>query len=327
TPEENIGLLITISFIIAAIISGVFRCSLLVCQTLLGNIIGNDLGVSIFTKVVNQPLMFHSNTNSGVIVSALMNKINTVVNYVLIPTMVLFTSTFISVGIVIILFLINWQITVSTLMGILFMYLTIGLYSSRKVKENGRRVAKGQTKVTKIIQETCGGIRDVLINYTQSKHISLYSIADKKLRTCHAKITILSGIPKPLVETLGLIFIGICGFNLTNQTVDTKTILPALGAFALAFQRLMPLVQQSYSSISSIISGQQAVDELLSLLERQGIDCVKTFVEDSKYKRILTTISKLLPEKCVTVLTMILDKKFGLHAGHSTRFILRKKEY
>ena len=54
--------------------------------------------------------------------------------------------------------------------------------------------------------------------------------------------------PRYIVESLGLVLISSVAFIAWNSSEGMKDIFPVLGAFALGCQRMLPVVQQGYSS-------------------------------------------------------------------------------
>lgn len=268
TSAEEILKPITVLFVICSIIAGGIRLTLLSAQTYLGNAIGNDLGSLAFKNILNQPYILHLKRNSSEIVAALMIKINTVINYILIPIISILTSSLVAIAIIIFLLLVNLQITLIALVILGGLYVVIGVYSQKYIKSNGQNIAIGQSALTKIIQEGLGGIRDIILSNLQNIHYKHFYKVDRKLRRAHTMVTIMSGAPRPIIETAGLSFVAVAGYMMHVTYKSPETAIPILGVFALACQRLMPLLQQGYAGWSSILAGQEALREILVLTKK-----------------------------------------------------------
>jgi ATP-binding cassette subfamily B protein len=78
----------------------------------------------------------------------------------------------------------------------------------------------------------------------------------------------MSGTPRFVVETLGTLFIALLAMFLTTSPEGLGRAIPVLGVVALAAQRLVPVMQQLYSSWAAIAGGRASVSDALDLLEQ-----------------------------------------------------------
>lgn len=268
TSPQQLLLPLTLLFGLAAIISGATRLALLWGQTRVGHAIGNDLGSEAYRRTLYQSYAVHTVRNSSEVVSVLMNKINTIVYFVIIPLLTLITSTFIVITVVLFMFWVDPLLTTMITVGFGCLYLIVAYTTKKRLAQDGQRVAAGLKIVTQLVQESMGGIRDVLIDGLQEAYFRIYRQADTQLRRCLANNTIISGAPRPVIEAFGIVLIAFIAYMLTNLKVGIVTSLPILGALALAAQRLLPLVQQGYSGWTSILGGQAALSDVLVFLEQ-----------------------------------------------------------
>ena len=70
------------------------------------------------------------------------------------------------------------------------------------------------------------------------------------------------------METIGMILIAGFAYMLTQQQGGMATAIPILGALALGAQRLLPALQQAYSSYSSIKGSKSSFEDILDLLDQ-----------------------------------------------------------
>jgi ATP-binding cassette subfamily B protein len=71
------------------------------------------------------------------------------------------------------------------------------------------------------------------------------------------------------MEAVGLCLIGGVAYGLTSRYGGISTALPLLGALALGAQRILPALQQTYSSWAAIKAYKSAVESVLSNLKQQ----------------------------------------------------------
>jgi len=267
TPHQLL-LPLTILFAAAAVVSGATRLALLWGQTRLGNAIGNDLGSAAYRRTLYQPYPVHVARNSSEVVAALMTKINTIVYFIVIPTLTIITSVFIVLTILVFMFFVDLELTLMALLGFGSLYGIVVLITRQRLALNGQRVTVSQNRVAQVVQEGLGGIRDVLIDGLQETYFRIYRQADSQLRRALSNIAIMGGAPRSVIEAFGIVLIAALAYTLAIRTEGVSSAIPVLGALALAAQRLLPLVQQVYAGWSSIVGGKDSLRDVLSLLEQ-----------------------------------------------------------
>ncbi len=70
------------------------------------------------------------------------------------------------------------------------------------------------------------------------------------------------------MEAVGMILIAGLAFGLSRETGGVASALPVLGALAIGAQRLVPALQQIYSSWASIAGNQASLAEVVQLLNQ-----------------------------------------------------------
>jgi ATP-binding cassette subfamily B protein len=71
------------------------------------------------------------------------------------------------------------------------------------------------------------------------------------------------------MEALGIILIASFAYTVTKESDGVTKVIPLLGVFALAAQRLLPIMQQAYSSWSTILGSQASLQDTLDLLDQR----------------------------------------------------------
>ncbi len=268
TSPEQLLLPLSLLFALAAVLSGVTRLALLWVQTRLGNNIGNDLGSAAYRRTLYQPYEVHAARNSSEVISVLMTKINTTIYFIIIPLFLLVTSSVIIITVAVFLFIVDPELTVLTILGVGILYVLLAYITKKKLTQNSQYVTDRQSDVAKIVQEGLGGIRDVLIEGLQETYFKIFRRFDGQLRRALSNIAIMAGAPRPVIEAFSMVLISLIAYILTRRQDEIGMVLPILGTIALAAQRLMPLIQQGYSSWASMLGGQASLNDVLGLLEQ-----------------------------------------------------------
>ena len=295
-PSELL-LPLTIILCLTAISSGSLRLLLVWVTTKFSFAMGADLSAGIYKRTLYQPYHVHVSRSSSQVIDGISSKVGAIIHSALLPILNIITGVLVLVMILITLSLINASIAFS-----------------------GRRIAKQSTQVIKTLQEGLGGIRDVLIDGSQETFFEIYRTADGSLRRAQGSNLFIAASPKYVIESLGIVLICILAFVLTGNSGGASSAIPILGAMALGAQRLLPVLQQIFSSWSYLKGGQAAILDALDLLA-QPLPVISTSIlrdEPLKFNReiLLSKISFRYDDKSDWVLKDIdLKIKKGSRIG------------
>ena len=230
-------------------------------------------------KVLNQDYLFFVKKNSAEIISTLIIKSNMAVFSISLFFQCL-TGFIVSFAIIFALFAINFK--VSLLLGFLFstIYLFISFYSFKTLQNNGRIIASRSDEKIKIIQESVGGIRDLILDSNQYIFRKIYRNADADVRNREANNQVIAFIPRYTIEGLAIILlIAVLVLNTRFNPTQTTGVIALAGTLALGTQRLLPSMQLVYGSWATIQSQKKGVIEILDLLALNDDSRDKSFAE------------------------------------------------
>jgi len=265
---------LTIIFATAAIVSGAMRLLLLWATTRLSFATGSDLSISIYRRTLYQPYAVHVARNSSEVINGISGKANIVINAIIVPTLTLISSTVMLIAILVALLSVNPTIALSSFGGFGLIYLLIIKFTRKRQLINSQCSARESTQVIKSLQEGLGGIRDVLIDGSQSSYCDIYRKSDHRMRCAQGNSYFIGISPRYVIESLGLILIAVLAFALANEPDGIARAIPVLGALALGAQRLLPVLQSAYNSLSVIQGGQVSLKDALELLDQPLPDYV-----------------------------------------------------
>lgn len=272
TEPNQLLLPLTLLFVGAVVLSALLRLTLLWAQTRIGHAIGADLSILIYEKTLYQPYSVHVSRNSSEIIAGISGKISSVVYGTLLPLLTTISSALILVTVMTVLVAIQPFVAVITFGGFAAFYSVIVVVSRKRLIQNSQRISNESNRVVKALQEGLGGIRDVLIDGTQEVYCKLYRSADLPLRRAQANNQIIGGSPRFIVEALGITLIAVVAYTLTSRDGGVAAAIPLLGAMAIGAQRMLPVLQQFYSSWSSLRGGQELLKDVIKLLEQPVTD-------------------------------------------------------
>jgi len=289
---QDLVLPLTATFICLALLAGGCRLFLLWFSTRLAFASGADISMEVYRKTLSQPYQVHVSRNTSEVVSSVIHRVNGVVFWIILPLLTLISSAVLLVAVTAALVFIDPFVAIAAALGFGSSYVIITLMTRRRLLENGHCINEEQTRVIKALQEGLGGIRDVLIDGTQSFYCELYRQADRNLRRAYGDNNFIGGCPRPTMEALGMVLIAGLAYSLTQQEGGITNALPVLGALALGAQRLLPALQQVYGSWASIMGGRAALADTVALLDRvDTVDFHKkvtdiVFLKDIKFEGV-----------------------------------------
>ncbi|MGK2910962.1 MAG: ABC transporter ATP-binding protein [Sphingobium sp.] len=231
--------------------------------------VGYDLGVALYSRVLCQPYSFHVAHNSSQILAGV-NKVQQVLNGMMLPLMQGLTSLIIAIFILAGLLLIDARVALLSTASFGLIYLVVSLATRKRLRANSQIIAQSSTLKMKTVQEGLGGIRDVLIDRSQSVYIKKFSRIDERLRDAQATNALISVAPRFAIESLGMVMIAILALFLVKGEGGLAAALPILGALALGAQRLLPLLQQTYNGWAQIMNNRSTFFDVLALLDQPG---------------------------------------------------------
>jgi len=267
TEPNQLLLPFTFAFGLAALFAGSMRLLMLWVSTRLSFAVGADLSISVYRRTLYQPYAIHVARNSSELISGISGKINNAINLINM-TLNLISSSVMLIAILIALLSVDPVIALAAFGGFGLIYVLIIQLTRKRLFINSRTVARESTRVIRSLQEGLGGIRDVLIDGSQAAYCEIYKDADQPLRRAQGDNSFISSAPRYAIEGLGMFLIAALAYILAKEEDGVAKAIPILGALALGTQRLLPVLQQAYSSWSGIRAGQVSLQDTLQLLDQ-----------------------------------------------------------
>lgn len=252
-------------FILLAAVGAAVRLQLLASTQKFVFGMGHDLAVEIHRRLLFQPYTYHVSHNTSGLVASL-EKVGVIVFNVLQQAMLAATSAFMAVFIIAGLIYIDPFTALSAAAAISLIYLLVSAISGRALARNSRIIGSSYDERIKIFQESFGGIRDVIIDSSQSVYLDAFRKLDERFNIARAKVSFISSAPRFVIEGLGMVVIATLALVISSGEGGFAKALPILGALALGAQRLLPLLQQTYVGWSTAIAYNSVLAQVLELL-------------------------------------------------------------
>ena len=210
----ELRLIITLCFITIVLLAAAVRLLNLRINAHLAGLITSEFSCKIYKNILFKPYYRHLEINSSDLITTTTTQINLtgiVLNYIL----QLLTSTFISIGLIIALLIINYQIAISCSFIFGIFYITIAFTLRKKLARNSKNESKAAKIQVRTIQEGLGSIRNIIIDKTHEVYQKAYIEADRPMRIIGSQSQVLALFPKYVLEAIGICIIAITSY-LTN---------------------------------------------------------------------------------------------------------------
>ena len=258
---------VTLLFAIAAIGAAAVRLLNVWLNGRVAAAVGSDLSCEAYKRTLYQLYGVHVARNSSGVITALQSNVGLLI-VVLNALLTMFTSGLVLLALLWALLMIDARVALIA-GGVFGVAYTVIVQSSKKqLAINSNKAVVYSQLSLQALQEGLGAIRDVLLDGSQPLYLDIYREADRPLRQISAKSNFIGAFPRYLMEAVGLCLIGGVAYGLTSRYGGIATALPLLGALALGAQRILPAMQQTYSSWAAIKAYKSAVESVLSTLKQ-----------------------------------------------------------
>lgn len=261
----------TILFMAAALFAAAIRLLLSWSTQSFVLRLGHDLAVEIQRRILLQPYSFHIDRNSSEIIVSL-DKVQLLVSGVLLQLMLAATSAFMAVFIMAALVYVEPFTAAAAAAAFGAMYLIVSLFTRRRLARNSATLGAAYQQRVQIIQESLGGIRDVIIDHSQRVYLDAFREIDRRFMSARLTTTFIASAPRFVIEAAGMVVIAAIALVMSGREGGLAVALPILGALALGAQRLLPLMQQVYHGWANFSGNRAVTRQVLELLQLPVVD-------------------------------------------------------
>ncbi|MTD94672.1 ATP-binding cassette domain-containing protein [Hyphomicrobium sp. xq] len=267
TEPRGLLLPITAFFCIVVVGATVTRLALMLAQTRFGAALATDFSIAAYNRTLFQPYATHVSKNSSEVIAGV-NKAGHLGEALVTPCLVILSSSFLLATILALLVWAQPIVAISAFGGFGLIYAGITLLARHRLAAEGQVINRESGRMIKALQEGLGGIRDVLIDGSQHVYTGLFRGSVAPLHHSSANILIISQSPRYAVEGLGVVLVAIITFFLASRGEGFYDAIPILGGLVVGAQRMLPAIQQAYSSFTFLRGRLPLTADALSVLEQ-----------------------------------------------------------
>lgn len=264
--KSDLTVFLSLVFGIAALIAGLFRLVVLRYSIFISVNTGADISNMMYTKILYQSYSYHVARSTSEIISGITQKVAAVTaSFTSFATII--TNLILFISILTTLIIINPSASAIAFGIFGFLYILIGLATEIRLKRNSKLIASNQTFMVKSLQEGLGSIRDVILDGSQNYYSKIYAKSVKTLFHANGQNKFINQSPRYLMETLGLTLISLLVVIVISRGANILEALPVFALFALAAQRMLPLMQQIFGNWSVMKGSTAGLLDVIDILD------------------------------------------------------------
>ncbi|WP_298906199.1 ABC transporter ATP-binding protein [uncultured Psychrobacter sp.] len=244
--------------------------------SIFGARIGTEIADRLYSYYMQQSWQFHASGSSAQLTKQVSTEAARISSQIVQPLMImnskLVLALFISISIVI------YDPVIAILGLFIFSLAYFVLYRlvRQKLESNGQQLSEVSTQRFRLMNEGFGGIKDVLLLNRSHDFITRFHDSGKVFARAQGTNIAISQVPRYFIELIAFgAMISLVLVLIKVHSGNLGEVLPVLAVYALAAFKLLPALQQIYSSLSQIKGNTAAFEAVKDDLER-SFDSQKT---------------------------------------------------
>ncbi|MCW5213312.1 ATP-binding cassette domain-containing protein, partial [Desulfobulbus sp. TB] len=235
------------------------------------------ISTRLLQDYLDRPYIWFLNRHSADLGRTVLAEVQQVISGVLIPITQFVANAVIATCLVITLLLINPLVAVFAALLLGGSYSLVYTVLRKHLSRIGTERVQSNKERFQIAQEALGGIKEVKAAGLEAGYMNSFGKPAQRFAKSQAANIVIGQIPRFVLEALafgGLLAIVLV--MLATRGGDLGQVLPILGVFAFAGQRLLPALQSIYQNATNMRFGKPALDALHAELSEEKNDPLKS---------------------------------------------------
>lgn len=237
-----------------------------------GASVGTELADRLYSYYMEQSWLFHASGSSAQLTKQVSTEANRISGGIIQPLMSLNAKLVLALFISISIFIYNPIIALAGISAFVLSYMLMYKLVRKSLILNGRRLSDVSTQRFRLMNEGFGGIKDVLLLDRKYDFIDRFTEEGGLQARAQGTNNTISLVPRFFVELLAFgAMISLVLVLIKSYDGNLGQVLPVLAIYALACFKLLPALQQIYSSITQIKGNSAAFEAVKEDLQQSKI--------------------------------------------------------
>lgn len=238
-----------------------------------GASVGTELADRLYSYYMQQSWLFHASGSSAQLTKQVSTEANRISGGIIQPLMSLNAKLVLALFISVSIFIYNPIIALVGIFAFVLAYIIMYKLVRKSLILNGRRLSEVSTQRFRLMNEGFGGIKDVLLLDRKYDFIDRFTEEGGLQARAQGTNNTISLVPRFFVELLAFgAMISLVLVLIKSYDGNLGQVLPVLAIYALACFKLLPALQQIYSSITQIKGNSAAFEAVKEDLQQSKIN-------------------------------------------------------
>lgn len=225
--------------------------------------VGTEFSDRLYRYYLQKDWLFHAGGSSAQLTKQISTEAYRVTNSIILPFIEMNARIVLALFISVSIFIYNPMIASIGIILFTSGYILIYKVIRNRIALYGENISTTSTDRFRLMNEGFGGIKDLLLYNRSSEFVHQFEQSGKVFARAQGVNTALSYAPRYLMELLAFgSMISLILVLLITRDGNLSQVLPVLGIYALAGFKLLPALQQTYYSITTIRGNTAAFDSI-----------------------------------------------------------------
>ena len=259
------GLLVLVALSVSTLVSmfTIWKLSLYAAR------VGTEIADRLYAYYMQEDWQFHASGSSAQLTKQVSTEAMRVTNGIVQPLMQMNAKVVLATLISISILIYNPIIAITGLFIFALAYFLLYKLVRKKLVSNGQKISQVSTERFRLMNEGFGGIKDVLLLNRNQDFIKRFEESGQVFARALGLNSGISQVPRYFMELIAFgTMIGLVLLLIKLHEGNLGAVLPILAVYALAAFKLLPALQQIYSSIAQIKGNLAAFEAVKGDLER-----------------------------------------------------------
>jgi ABC-type multidrug transport system fused ATPase/permease subunit len=270
--DQDFFIIFSVITLIFFIITTIISISLIWKLSMYGSKAGVEISIRIYKYFLNQEWLFYTKHNSSTLINKISLEAERVNTGIIQPFMHINAKIILSALIVISIFIYDFFPSLIGLLIFLFSYFILYKTVQKKLYKFGEVISTTQSSRLKILTETFGSIKEILLYGRKNYFLTNYENQSYKYAYASGIGHVLMAVPRYIIELVAISILSMFMIVMVyNNGIEFKHIIPFLTVFGFAVFKLLPALQQIYYGLASIRSTLPSLKNIINEIEASRI--------------------------------------------------------
>lgn len=231
------------------------------------------LAEKIMASYLFKPYSFHLDSNSAILFKNMITEMSNFTTSYLTPAISIASEVMVSVAILALLICAYPVMTMVLVIMFAVIMLVLNVFLNKRIKNYSKDRETYSESVYVAANEALNGIKEIQVNGVHDYFIRRFSQATKKYQNSFTKYSILSSLPRYILESVLLftvLVILLISLYLRRPPAELIPMMTVMGAAAI---KLLPSVNKIYLNFNSLHYFENSLDTVYSILKNAGSSC------------------------------------------------------